>query len=74
MTDFENELRVRAAPADDKGARIDAYTSGFLDEREDVIACIGAGGIISALKDIYDRLVDVFECGEHREEQENENP
>ena len=43
MSDFENELRVRAAPADDKGARIDAYPSGFLDEREDVIACIGAG-------------------------------
>lgn len=34
----ENELRVRADPADDKGARINAYVSGSLDEREDVIA------------------------------------
>lgn len=77
----ENELRVRATPAEDKGARINAYVSGALDEREDVIAWLRRmaanarhwGGSLDERAEIYDRLVDVFECGEHREEQENEH-
>lgn len=78
----ENELRVRADPADDKGARINAYVSGSLDEREDVIAWLRRmaanarhwGGEDNIRAEIYDRLVGIFECGGHRGEQENENP
>jgi len=77
----ENELRVRATPAEDKGARINAYVSGSLDEREDVIAWLRRmaanarhwGGEDNIRAEIYDRLVDIFECGKHREEQENEH-
>ena len=77
----ENELRVRADPAEDKGARINAYVSGSLDEREAVVAWLQRmsgnarhwGGSADERAEIYDRLVDVFECGEHREEQENEH-